>query len=44
VAGLPPIHKDPFGRLLVAQAATEGLTLLTVDILMGQYPGPIRRL
>lgn len=28
---LPPIHRDPFDRLLVAQAQIEGLTLFTVD-------------
>ncbi|WP_373377604.1 type II toxin-antitoxin system VapC family toxin [Cupriavidus nantongensis] len=39
---LPAIHKDPFDRLLVAQATVEGLTLLTSDPLVGQYPGPIR--
>ncbi|UDM52413.1 type II toxin-antitoxin system VapC family toxin [Cupriavidus sp. MP-37] len=39
---LPPIHKDPFDRLLVAQATVEGLTLLTSDQLVAQYPGPIR--
>ena len=38
---LPPIHKDPFDRILVAQATTEGITLLTVDSLVRQYPGPI---
>ncbi|MDD5298274.1 MAG: type II toxin-antitoxin system VapC family toxin [Rhodocyclaceae bacterium] len=31
VARLPPLHKDPFDRLLVAQARHEGMTLLTVD-------------
>ena len=31
IAGLPPIHKDPFDRALLAQAAFEGLTLLTSD-------------
>ena len=41
---LPAIHKDPFDRLLVAQAQIEGLTLLTVDPLVGRYPGPIRLL
>lgn len=41
---LPPIHKDPFDRLLVAQAQIEGLTLLTVDPVVGRYPGPIRLL
>jgi PIN domain nuclease of toxin-antitoxin system len=39
---LPPIHKDPFDRLLVAQATVEGITLLTVDTIVAQYPGPIR--
>ena len=42
--GLPPIHKDPFDRLLVAQATVEGITLLTLDPVLAQYPGPIRRL
>ena len=40
--GLPPIHKDPFDRLLVAQATVEGITLLTADSVVAQYPGPIR--
>jgi PIN domain nuclease of toxin-antitoxin system len=40
---LPPIHKDPFDRILVAQALTEGITLLTVDPRVAQYPGPIRK-
>ena len=39
---LPPIHRDPFDRLLVAQARVEGITLLTVDEWVGRYPGPIR--
>jgi PIN domain nuclease of toxin-antitoxin system len=39
---LPPIHKDPFDRILVAQATVEGVTLLTVDPLVSQYPGPIK--
>jgi PIN domain nuclease of toxin-antitoxin system len=37
---LTPIRKAPFDRLLVAQAATEGLTLLTVDAELARYPGP----
>jgi len=44
VDGLAPIHKDPFDRLLVAQALVEGITLLTVDEVLAQYPAPIRRL
>ncbi|OOG72962.1 MULTISPECIES: type II toxin-antitoxin system VapC family toxin [Sinorhizobium/Ensifer group] len=39
---LPAIHKDPFDRILVAQSIVEGITLLTVDELVGQYSGPIR--
>lgn len=41
---LPAIHKDPFDRILVAQARIEGITLLTVDRRVGRYPGPIRLL
>jgi PIN domain nuclease of toxin-antitoxin system len=36
---LPPIHRDPFDRLLVAQAKLEGLTLVTTDPLVRSYPG-----
>lgn len=42
IEGLPPIHKDPFDRMLVAQATVEGITLLTADSLVAQYPGPVR--
>jgi PIN domain nuclease of toxin-antitoxin system len=42
VGGLPAIHKDPFDRLLLAQATLEGLILLTSDAQLGRYPGPIR--
>ena len=41
---LPPIHKDPFDRILVAQARIEGLTLLTADSTLARYLGPIRAL
>ena len=41
--GLPPIHKDPFDRLLVVQATVEGMTLLTADANVALYPGPIRK-
>ena len=41
---LPPIHKDPFDRILVAQAQIEGLTLVTADSTLARYPGPIRAL
>jgi PIN domain nuclease of toxin-antitoxin system len=40
---LPPLHKDPFDRLLVAQALAEGITLLTSDAQLAQYPGPVRK-
>ena len=40
---LPLIHKDPFDRLLIAQSIVEGITLLTADVLVAQYPGPIKR-
>ncbi|GGE83789.1 type II toxin-antitoxin system VapC family toxin [Massilia psychrophila] len=42
IESLPPIHKDPFDRMLVAQATVEGITLLTADSLVAQYPGPVR--
>ena len=38
----PPIHKDPFDRVLVAQATVEGIMLLTADPILARYPGPIR--
>ncbi len=41
---LPSLHKDPFDRLLVAQAAVEGITLLTADKQVAAYPGPIRQI
>lgn len=44
VHGLPPIHKDPFDRMLIAQAIVEGITLLTVDDQVARYPAPVRRL
>ena len=40
---LPRLHKDPFDRILIAQALVEGITLLTVDPVIAQYPGPIRK-
>jgi hypothetical protein len=41
-SGFPPIHKDPFDRVLIAPATVEGLALLTTDFLVAKYPGPIR--
>lgn len=43
IDSLPPIHKDPFDRILVAQATVEGITLLTTDSMVAQYPGPVRK-
>lgn len=43
VGALPQIHKDPFDRILVAQAQIEGILLVTADPLVAQYPGPVRR-
>ncbi|HLG89416.1 MAG TPA: type II toxin-antitoxin system VapC family toxin [Alphaproteobacteria bacterium] len=42
IGDLPPIHRDPFDRMLVAQAIVEGITLLTADPLVGRYPAPVR--
>ncbi len=44
VSSLPLIHKDPFDRILVAQAVCEGITLVTADPRIAQYSGPIRKL
>ena len=43
IDGLPPIHKDPFDRLLVAQSMVEGITLLTTDPIVARYPGPVQK-
>jgi PIN domain nuclease of toxin-antitoxin system len=42
LGSLPPIHRDPFDRMLVAQAIAEGMTLVTSDSAVAKYPGPIR--
>ena len=42
VTNLPAIHADPFDRMLIAQAQTEGLLLLTADKRLAAYPGPVR--
>ena len=41
LAGLPLIHRDPFDRLLIAQAMAEGMRLLTADRQIAFYPGPV---
>ena len=43
VDGLPPLHCDPFDRLLIAQAMVEGLLLLTSDNQVAAYAAPVRR-
>ena len=44
VAQLPALHRDPFDRLLLAQAQADGLLLITADQQLAQYPGPVRRM
>ena len=39
---LPAIHKDPFDRMLLAQARTEGMVLLTADRKLAQYASPVQ--
>jgi len=41
IDGLPQHHKDPFDRVLVAQAMVEGITLLTSDPIVAKYGGSI---
>ncbi len=41
-SSLPSIHKDPFDRILIAQAAAEGFTLLTADPWVLKYGGSMR--
>jgi PIN domain nuclease of toxin-antitoxin system len=43
IDGLPSLHKDPFDRMLLAQALTEGITLLTSDAQLARYRGPVRK-
>ena len=43
IDSLPPLHKDPFDRLLLSQALSEGITLLTSDAQLAQHPGPVRQ-
>ncbi|WP_242675161.1 type II toxin-antitoxin system VapC family toxin [Phytopseudomonas dryadis] len=41
-ASLPPVHNDPFDRMLIGQAVTEGFILVTSDQTVARYSGPIR--
>jgi PIN domain nuclease of toxin-antitoxin system len=38
LAALPMVHKDPFDRILIAQAKAERLSLVTSDVPISQYP------
>ncbi len=41
LANLPPIHRDPFDRMLICQAIENGLTIVTVDNMICNYPVPV---
>ena len=41
LAALPPLHRDPFDRILVAQALLHGLTVASVDPFVTAYPAPL---
>lgn len=41
VIALPDVHRDPFDRMLVAQAMTEGLTIVSQDQELARYPVPV---
>jgi PIN domain nuclease of toxin-antitoxin system len=41
LAGLPPLHRDPFDRILIAQALQLGLELATMDDAVRAYPVPL---
>jgi PIN domain nuclease of toxin-antitoxin system len=43
IDSLPPLHKDPFDRLLLAQTLSEGITLVTGDAQLARYPAPVRK-
>lgn len=42
IGQLPPIHRDPFDRMLVTQAKVEGMALLTSDAIVARYGDPVR--
>ena len=43
IDSLPKLHKDPFDHILLAQAISEGINLVTADSLLARYPGPITK-
>lgn len=44
IDSLPSIHKDPFDRILIAQAVSEGIILLTSDAIVASYASPVRKI
>jgi len=42
VTAMPWLHRDPFDRILIAQANIDGLLLITADSTIARYPGPIK--
>lgn len=44
VNALAPLHRDPFDRILIAQALVESMLLVTADAQIAQYPGPVRKI
>jgi PIN domain nuclease of toxin-antitoxin system len=38
IEALPNFHKDPFDRMLIAQTIVEGITLMTADSAVAEYP------
>lgn len=43
LSALPALHADPFDRMLLAQAVTEGMLLLTADAAIARYDGPVTK-
>ena len=41
IGTLPMLHKDPFDRILLAQAVAESIPILTADSIMAKYPAPV---
>lgn len=41
VGNLPNVHRDPFDRLIVAQAIVQDMSVVTNDSLIGRYPVPV---
>lgn len=43
IDALPSLHNDPFDRILLAQAMTEGVTLVTADAVLARYPSSVKK-